>query len=312
VIPTHDRRADLAVLLETLAAVDAPVGLRVEVVVIANCCSDGTQALVGDLAGRFPFSLRCVSEPRLGLSIARNCGLREARAQWIAFLDDDVCVSPGWLRSTVQAIRTPGIDLLSGRVILRWETPRPAWWSAEFDILLSDFDLGEQPIEDSQALANGGNFAIRRAIVDRIGAFNEALDRRGRQILSGGETEFLERAMVSGFRMLYLPAMAVEHRVREERTTAPYLSRCAYGNARSRMWWRPPLEKRRILQALVLRPLRLPMLLVAGGYHRLRGTHSQAVRLRLRRAAIRGRFRGTLERIAAGPGGLGAPGVVDR
>jgi GT2 family glycosyltransferase len=299
VIPTHDRREDLAVLLAALAAVDAPALPCVEVVVVASCCSDGTRALVDAIASRFPFPLRCVAEARLGVSIARNRGLREAQAEWVAFLDDDVCVAPGWLRSALRAIQVPGIDLLSGRVILRWEARRPAWWSAEFDPLLSIYDPGERSADGSQNLANGGNFAARRAVVDRVGGFHEALGRRGRQLLSGEETEFLKRALASGFRMLHVPEMLVEHRVRAERATVGYLARVVHGTARSRLRWRHRLGSRRILKALGSRPLRLPVLVVAGAYHRLRGRHTRSVELRLRRAAIRGRFRGTLERIAS-------------
>ena len=232
----------------------------------------------------------------MGVGAARNRGLREGRAEWIVFLDDDVCVGPGWLRGVAQEIERPGLDLIAGRVILKWEAARPTWWSAEFEPLLSICDHGEQRVELSRAQAVGANFAFRGAVIGSVGGFLEGLGRRGKRALSGEETEFLERALAAGFRMAYVPAMMVEHRIRADRARARYLSWVAYGNARSRVRYRPFLGSARIMRALFLKPLRIPVYSMIGAVHALRGRTLLAVRYRIARAQIRGRMHGTLDR----------------
>ena len=84
VIPTY-RRADLvaravrSVLEQTLE--------DLEVVVVVDGADDRTSEALGQIADR---RLRVVvSKTQLGHSEARNAGVAEARAPWVAFLDDD-------------------------------------------------------------------------------------------------------------------------------------------------------------------------------------------------------------------------------
>ncbi len=71
---------------------------------------DAQMALLPDAA------TLCVCE---GASAAqnRNSGARQGKAQWIAFLDDDVRLGPDWL-STLNVIITRGarFDVLSGSI----------------------------------------------------------------------------------------------------------------------------------------------------------------------------------------------------
>lgn len=90
VIPTRDRWPVLAGTLDALAAQSID-GLEVEVVVADNGSADDTWRRLGERAsaGRDPFELRPVREPRPGASAARNAGIAAARGGLVLFLGDD-------------------------------------------------------------------------------------------------------------------------------------------------------------------------------------------------------------------------------
>jgi GT2 family glycosyltransferase len=106
VIPTRDRRH----LLEaTLAAALRQRGVDHEVIVVDDGSRDGTAA-----------TLAAIQDPRLrvlrneasqGVSAARNRAIAEARAPWVAFLDDDDVWAPDLLRRQLEAARGAGAVL---------------------------------------------------------------------------------------------------------------------------------------------------------------------------------------------------------
>ena len=72
--------------------------------------------------------VRYAFEPCQGLSVARNHGVSVARADLIAFTDDDVRVSPTWVQSIVRAFGdNPDVDMVGGKVEPAWEEPPPPW-----------------------------------------------------------------------------------------------------------------------------------------------------------------------------------------
>src|SRR5579863_3364978 len=137
-IPTHNRSAILLRALESLRAVQVPPQTTVELLVIANGCTDRTRAAVDGIAAQMPFPTRVLDEPELGLNRARNRGLGAARGSIVAFLDDDVWVEPGWLAGLLEIFATRPADLVAGVVNLWWEAvPRPEWMTTRSEHLLS-------------------------------------------------------------------------------------------------------------------------------------------------------------------------------
>jgi len=90
VIPTYNRRESVGRALDSvLAQQPAPF----EVLVVDDGSSDGTEALFAAP----PPGVRYLRQPNRGASSARNHGIREARGEWIAFLDSDDVWLPGKL-----------------------------------------------------------------------------------------------------------------------------------------------------------------------------------------------------------------------
>jgi GT2 family glycosyltransferase len=91
IIPTYNRAERLRAVL---AAVEAQtVGDdELEVIVVSDGSTDGTEALLRSAVSRFAF--RYEVQPNGGPAVARNTGLALAAAPLVLFLDDDVIASP--------------------------------------------------------------------------------------------------------------------------------------------------------------------------------------------------------------------------
>ncbi len=233
VVPTHDRSDALRETLEVLGRVEVPSDTRAEILVVANGCSDGTSDMVRRMAIDYPLPLRCIEEAVGNLNVARNRGCAAASGDIIAFLDDDVSVDRGWLRGIVETFATLPVDLLAGRVTLAYEIQPPDWVGPAVEQLLSRLDLGDQSVELRSAQLVGANFAVRRHVLEKR-RFRPELDRAGRHLLSGGDTELATRALADGCRIFYSPAARVVHRIPAARLEQRYLSRLAFGRGRTR------------------------------------------------------------------------------
>jgi glycosyltransferase involved in cell wall biosynthesis len=99
IIPTYNREAFLRETLQSLAG-QVWSGEPFEVIVVDDGSSDGTAA-IGDEA--FPFPLRYVHQANQGDAAARNTGARQSEADILVFVDDDVLVTPDYLRHLVAA-----------------------------------------------------------------------------------------------------------------------------------------------------------------------------------------------------------------
>jgi glycosyltransferase involved in cell wall biosynthesis len=96
VTPTRDRH-DL--LSGALASALGQRGVELEVIVV----DDGSDPPVADVLVSDPRLQVVRHETSVGVSAARNTGIDHARADWIAFLDDDDLWAPDKLRSQLTA-----------------------------------------------------------------------------------------------------------------------------------------------------------------------------------------------------------------
>ena len=251
IIPTHNRAELLRQTLKSLIQLIIQPGTSVELLVIANACTDETVHLCQALRDTMPFSFRCITESQVGLGYARNRGLLEAEGEIIAFLDDDVSVDSHWLAGLLEIFDRYPADVVAGKVTLWWqEVEKPSWMTHRSEHLLSSVDFGDQVRELFTAgEAVGANFAIRLCVLADVAKFRTDLDRQGRAVLAGGDTYFISRALKTGHRMFYAPRAAIRHWVTPERVTLHYLSRVAYANglARIQMLDNPLIRTRIIL-----------------------------------------------------------------
>jgi glycosyltransferase involved in cell wall biosynthesis len=236
-IPTHNRADRLHQTLQSLAELIVPPERRIELVVIANACTDSTPQICKAIAATLPFVLRCVDEPQAGAAHARNRAITEAQGEILAFLDDDVTVDKEWLTGLLEVFDHYPADVVVGRVTLCWEAvAKPAWLTHRSAHLLSCVDYGEAVRELFTAgEAISANLAVRRCVLADVAGFRTNLGRRGSKVLAGEDTQFIAQALKTGHRMFYAPRAAGQHWVYPERLTLEYLGRAARANGLARI-----------------------------------------------------------------------------
>jgi glycosyltransferase involved in cell wall biosynthesis len=195
VIPTRNRRASLARLLESVRASSPPAG-GFEVLVV----NDGGQD-VSALAAQF--GARSIMQPHSGVAAARNRGVEAAQAEFVLFTDDDCRVAPDWIeRLTARALSEPSA-LVAGRVLNG--LPHNPWASCSqtlHDLAVEWFNSRPgQP-----GFFTGNNFCIRRQDWLSAGGMSAAW-----RVCGGEEREFALRWAARGGRVVLEHSAVVHH-----------------------------------------------------------------------------------------------------
>jgi GT2 family glycosyltransferase len=219
VVPTRGRAAYLEVTLDSLLA--QRTGIAHEILVV----DDGDAGATADVVRARPAVRYVPHGARRGLNAARNTGLREAGAELIAFVDDDVLVPPEWLDALARgAARHPEAEAFGGPIRARFEGRAPRACGRE-EPPITTLELGDRDREVD--FVWGANFAVRRSAVERIGPFDEAIVQP-----HGDEEEWLERLRAAGGRVVYLADAGLDHRRTADDARLRPLARAAYARGR--------------------------------------------------------------------------------
>lgn len=225
VIATHNRANLLTRCLEALQNQSGIDPKHLDVVVIDNCSTDDTKAVVEAFAGR-DINVRYVFEPTLGLSVARNTGLAVARAQFVAYVDDDAFAEPQWAEAIMAAFNAPETSLavVAGRVYPEWDVTPPMCMTPYLEALYTVHDRGEEPrLMTSSEYFVGANMAFRRTVLQELGGFEARLGRIGSSLLSNEETHLRDRLAALGYQCAYAPRAVVHHHIGKDRLTPAYI-----------------------------------------------------------------------------------------
>jgi O-antigen biosynthesis protein len=227
VLATCDRPQELRRCLRSLTSLSTSHEL--ELLVVDNRPSSPATA---EVLREFPSAL-LVSEPRQGLSYARNAGFRRASGDVIVCTDDDVVFADDWLERLLEPFRRNDIDVVCGNVLpLTLDAPSQRHFER-----YPSLGKGFEAFEADQAwffrdwlhavhtwsLGATANTAFRASLLrdPDVGMFEEVLGA-GMPAGVGEDTYFFYRALLSGYRIRYEPSAIVWH---EHRRTAGELER---------------------------------------------------------------------------------------
>lgn len=227
IICTHNRAHDLRECLDSLSG--QTVSVPFEVVVVENQCTDDTTKVIDRFSAQSAIPILHVVENSLGLSFARNAGIRAARGEILIFLDDDALVTPGWIQAHWHGHHELGYDCVGGRIWPKFLAERPNWLKDDEHFLcpLGYTEHGDEPFDWTRhgVTLPGGNMSFSRTVFTEVGFFRTDLGRKGRHLYGGEDEDFCRRVYGAGFRFLYMPSAMIWHKVPAARLTRRYFLR---------------------------------------------------------------------------------------
>ncbi|GHO92152.1 glycosyl transferase family 2 [Reticulibacter mediterranei] len=171
-----------------------------------------------------------------GLSGARNCGIKQARSPFIAFLDDDAVAAPDWLQRIQEGLDDTLVLGVGGIVIPLWLKQPASWFPKEFLWVVGCTYAGMPQHNHTIRNPIGANMLLRREIFEHVGGFHNDIGRVGTLPVGCEETELCIRARQHWpqGRFLYEPGASVSHRVPAQRTTWRYFCERCYAEGYSK------------------------------------------------------------------------------
>ncbi len=203
-----------------------------EVIVVDNNSTDETMQLLESFKQVHPsYNFRFFLETNQGVAWARTRCAKEARGEIVAYIDDDSEAQPGWLSGIVQFFDAhPSVYSLGGKIIPRFLTTVPDWYSKYFFGLVGAFDQGDQVKRlQGERYPCGANMSFRKEAFELIGYFNTALGRSGKGLLATEEKDIYKRVLSTGYQVYYLPQVAVTHAVEANKFDVKYVKRHSMG-----------------------------------------------------------------------------------
>jgi hypothetical protein len=149
-----------------------------------------------------------------GFCRAANAGLRAAKGDLLALLNNDTEADPDWLAELVAALEAyPDIGFCASKMLFydRRDRVNSAGLFMRVDGVGRDIGYGQPDGPEFATMravfgASGGAAIYRRAMLNDIGLFDEDL------VAYAEDLDLSFRAQLRGYRCLYVPAAVVYHR----------------------------------------------------------------------------------------------------
>jgi glycosyltransferase involved in cell wall biosynthesis len=234
ILCTYNRCLNLTKVLSSLCVQEPPSGSW-EVLVVDNNSFDRTREVVEDFCRRYPARFRYLFEAQPGKSYALNTGIREARGEVLAFVDDDVAVEPTWLRNLTASLQNGDWAGAGGRILPEWCCAPPRWLPLTSRYPFAPFalfDLGPEARPLSEA-PFGTNMAFRKAMFEKYGGFRTDLGPNPANMIRSEDTEFGNRLLAAGEKLRYEPTAVVYHPVLAKRARKEYFLAWWFHKARA-------------------------------------------------------------------------------
>ncbi|GHF67690.1 GT2 family glycosyltransferase [Amycolatopsis bartoniae] len=217
VVPTAHRKA------QAVASVRAALAAgyeRLEILVVDNLPPgpDGDPELreqVERLGARY------LVEPRKGVSIARNTGARASSGEFVAFVDENIRVEPGWFDAVAEEFATdPGVGCVTAMVL-------PASLETDAEVLferlkgysqhvrrqrLDRETVREDPLYPLSLARYGPGSCTtwRRSVFDGLGGYDPLLGA-GTPAMAGEDLDLFVRLARAGGTVVYTPHAVARH-----------------------------------------------------------------------------------------------------
>lgn len=199
----------------------------VEVLLIDNNSTDATATIAHGFTNRLP-NFQYIFEGAQGLSHARNRGFKEARGQFVAYMDDDAKANPGWAKAIIHFFKNhPDSSGVGGQHKAFSLVPIPEWFPKEY----GSRSLGnETRLLQKGEWISGTNMAFKKSALIEIGGFDTSIGMSGKKVSYGEETHLTLRMLERGMPIYYCAEMCVDHAILPYKLKLRWLLHSSYSN----------------------------------------------------------------------------------
>ena len=223
VIPTFCRSDGLLLAVESLFLQDV-ISQDIKILVVDNNPNPIEKAPIKKLSRKFNHDIDYIHEANAGVSNARNTAMKAVSgSRYIAFLDDDMVVSPSWLSSLLETSKAFKAGLVFGpthAVMPNKDDPRNIYMEPFFERII---DKSEDGLVE-ETLGTGGCLLDLEYCALPNPPFNPALNE------SGGEDDiFFDHLRQTGTRVAWSTKALSYEIVPVSRATPEYVWKRNFG-----------------------------------------------------------------------------------
>jgi len=180
-----------------------------QVILVDNASIDGSIEYVERM---LPEVTVIRNQANRGFGQGSNVGARRAEGAYLAFLNPDTVVEPGWLGALIEALEAdPQAGLATSKILLLADPAQINTCGNEMHYtgltlcrgLGMDRGAYSEPAQVSAV--SGAAFAIRRDVYEALGGFDEDF------FLYMEDTDLSWRARLAGYKCLYVPQSVLHH-----------------------------------------------------------------------------------------------------
>jgi len=164
IVPVYNRAH---LVTETVASILEQTYRNIEIILINDGSTDDSLNVIQALQQEYPDVIRIVDQENQGQTIARNRGIKQARGQYIAFLDSDDLWVPDKLEQQIPLF-DEGVGLVYGGV----EFINECGETTGFDLCDSSVQGKIYPQLLVKNRMTGGSVVVLRAALERVGVFD--------------------------------------------------------------------------------------------------------------------------------------------
>lgn len=236
IICTHNGAKRLPQTLAAIAALSFSGNW--ELIVVDNSSTDNSSSLIQIFLRENPHVAgRVISEPKAGLTYARQAGWRNSKYSIVLFCDDDNWLSPNYLAIGYSIFQqNPKIGILGGCGAPVSEVDFPDWfkeYSHSYAVGNNSKKSGEQII--GSAHYGAGCFFLKEAL-EKIDGFKLKMvlsDRKGKELVSGGDVELCFLVQLLGYKLWFDERLTFHHFIAPNRLSWSYYLKLKKGIASS-------------------------------------------------------------------------------
>jgi GT2 family glycosyltransferase len=168
-----------------------------------------------------------------GLSAGRNVGIQQSKGEIIAFIDDDVVLSPKWPEEMVKSYNDGSVIGVTGSAFPLWEDKSMSWFPEELYWIISCTAWCGWDEVKKVRNAWGMNMSFRREAFERCSLFSNEFGFHKGSMAEDNEFSLRVRSQTEKS-IIYSPRVRLWHRVHKYRLGQEFIRERAYWIGHSR------------------------------------------------------------------------------